>query len=134
MGLLLVQGWLPKRGEQYGGDWVLYQRHPEVEHSDYVVRYVCWPAEGHVGNCLRAARPCEAAAGGQQAGQLRWPDLVGTIRVAGQVRKRVVLLYVQFPAGADLTVPSCMHGVKVRSSSACFRGLSAWAVIEPAQA
>lgn len=130
MGLVAVQGWLPKRGEQYGGDWVLYQRHPEVEHADYVVRYVCWPAQRDVGNRLRAAMPPEEAAREDQPGQLRWPDLIGTIRVAGQVRKRVVLLYVQFPAGADLKVPSCMQGVKVRSSCASFREFGAWAVAQ----
>lgn len=102
--LALVQGWMPKRGEQYGGDWVLYQRHPEVEHADYVVRYVSWPPHG-------ATPPDQGHA--SQPSQLRWPELVATIRVAGQVRKRVILLYVQFPVDADLTAPTCINEVKV---------------------
>lgn len=105
-----VQGWLPKRGEQYGGDWVLYQRHPEVEHADYVVRCVCWPQQASVSRSA-GVRPEQASV--CQAASLRWPELTATIRVAGQVRKRLVLLYVQFPADADLTGPDCMQHAKV---------------------
>jgi hypothetical protein len=31
------QGWIPRTGLQYGADFVLYQRHPALSHSDYTV-------------------------------------------------------------------------------------------------
>ena len=35
--LPLPQGWIPRTGLQYGADFVLYQRHPALSHSDYTV-------------------------------------------------------------------------------------------------
>ena len=34
------QGWNPRTGLQYGADFVLYQRHPALAHSDYAVTIV----------------------------------------------------------------------------------------------
>eukprot|EP00892_Ulva_mutabilis_P011968 jgi/Ulvmu1/9143/UM005_0241.1 len=104
------KGWLPKRGEQYGGDWVLYQRHPEVEHADYVVRYIVWPLNGCASTSDSVA--CDEV-GARTSTNMRWPELMATIRVAGQVRKRLVLLYVQFPVDADLAHPECIRHAKV---------------------
>lgn len=35
-----LQGWIPRTGLQYGADFVLYQRHPALAHSDYAVTIV----------------------------------------------------------------------------------------------
>lgn len=35
-----LQGWIPRTGLQYGADFVLYQRHPALTHSDYTVLIV----------------------------------------------------------------------------------------------
>lgn len=34
------KGWIPRTGLQYGADYVLYQKHPALAHSDYAVLVV----------------------------------------------------------------------------------------------
>ena len=91
---------------------MLYQRHPEVEHADYVVRYVCWP---HPGSRSGTISGLDDQVGACPSARLRWPELMAAVRVAGQVRKRLLLLYVQFPADVDLKAPSCMQQAQVRT-------------------
>ena len=134
-----MQGWLPKPGAQFGGHFVLYRSHPEVDHAEYVVRCMqgrppagqppsLSPPDAPVGNDLEPTRQ-EAATGeaGSAAGtaagqQFAWPELLAALRVAGQVRKRLLLLYVHFPADTvHHEAPSCLESAMVRpcSSGVC---------------
>lgn len=124
-----VQGWLPKPGAQFGGHFVLYRSHPEVDHAEYVVRcmrgrhLVSPTAQGEpASDSPQPMEECQttAAANGPVAEEglagtnyFAWPELLANVRVAGQVRKRLVLLYVHFPADADHGSPSCLQSATV---------------------
>ncbi|PRW57103.1 tRNA-splicing endonuclease subunit Sen2 [Chlorella sorokiniana] len=88
------KGWIPRTGLQYGADFVLYQRHPALAHSDYAVSIV-------------PLRP------GQRA-PMGWHDLQISNRLSTQVSKRLLLLYVQEPeGGADRSSPNALAQVAV---------------------
>ena len=134
-----MQGWLPKPGAQFGGHFVLYRSHPEVDHAEYVVRCMqgrppaaqplpLLPPDGPVTDGAVAPRqelaPSEASpVVGNRAGQhFAWPELLAALRVAGQVRKRLLLLYVHFPAeNVQHEAPGCLEAASVRPcySHAC---------------
>lgn len=84
------KGWVPRTGLQYGADYVLYQRHPALAHSDYSV--IVLPINGPL------ARQ-----------NLSWHDLQITNRLTGQVGKRLLLLYMHDRNGsAGYTSPDCL--------------------------
>ncbi|KAI7836749.1 hypothetical protein COHA_009387 [Chlorella ohadii] len=88
------KGWIPRTGLQYGADFVLYQRHPALTHSDYAVTVV-------------PLRP------GQRA-PMGWHDLQISNRLSTQVSKKLLLLYVQEPdGGADRSSPNALAQVAV---------------------
>jgi tRNA-intron lyase len=90
------KGWIPRTGLQYGVDFVLYQRHPALAHSDYSV--LIQPVKNS--SCSAAlTRP-----------PLSWHDLQVTNRLTGQVGKRLLLFHVQDNngKGADYSSPKCL--------------------------
>jgi hypothetical protein len=105
---------------------VLYRSHPEVEHAEYVVRCMHGFApsqepsnaipqanatsSGAVG--LEPEARCSAAAS-TSSRDFAWPELMAGLRVAGQVRKKLLLLFVHFAQAADLSCPSCLLAVQV---------------------
>ena len=92
--LELLQGWIPRTGLQYGADFVLYQRHPALTHSDYTVLIV-------------------PLAPGQRP-DLGWHDLQISNRLSTQVSKKLLLLYVQEQGAAvDRSSPNSLAKVAV---------------------
>lgn len=91
------KGWIPRTGLQYGVDFVLYQRHPALAHSDYSV--LIQPLPGVCSKTENLMRP-----------PMSWHDLQVTNRLTSQVGKRLLLLYVQDNAGPsiDLSSPKCL--------------------------
>jgi tRNA splicing endonuclease len=80
------KGWIPRTGLQYGADFVLYQRHPALAHSDYSVLVL----------------PLGGVAGGRPP--LTWHDLQVCNRLTTQVGKRLILLHVVNEGGRDEAV------------------------------
>jgi hypothetical protein len=132
-----MQGWLPKPGAQFGGHFVLYRCHPEVDHAEYVVR--CMRGRQPVAQPLQPSPeiasqkngvkcldevPAGATASASSAVEsplsqhFEWPELLASLRVAGQVRKRLLLLYVHFPAGTQHESPACLECSMVRLAHA----------------
>jgi tRNA-intron lyase len=90
------KGWIPRTGLQYGVDFVLYQRHPALAHSDYSV--LIQPIINSRSSAALTRPP------------LSWHDLQVTNRLTGQVGKRLLLLHVQDNNGsaADYSSPKCL--------------------------
>jgi hypothetical protein len=86
------QGWIPRTGLQYGADFVLYQRHPALAHSDYTVLVV------PLGSSQRPAPS--------------WHDLQIANRLSAQVSKKLLLLYV-LEQGGDRASLSSLSRVMV---------------------
>jgi len=129
-------GWLPLPGLAYGADYVLYQLHPEMAHSDFVVTIMVEAGAGalavhqHPGHEAihsstdHAPQPSQhqQAAGVETARQdlessstqLAWLDACIMHRLARQVLKEMLLLYVVVPAGASLQQFECIHDMQVR--------------------
>lgn len=98
------KGWIPRTGLQYGCDLVLYQRHPALAHSDYAVTIVPLPpADGSEGRA-EERRPA-----------MGWHDLQISNRLAAQVSKKLLLLYVQDQGGGsgDRSTPHCLARMAV---------------------
>ena len=99
------KGWIPRTGLQYGVDFVLYQRHPALAHSDYSI--LIQPIRDN--NCTAASvvltRPT-----------LSWHDVQVTNRLTGQVGKRLLLFHVQDNnnSGADYSSPKCLANFAVQ--------------------
>jgi tRNA-intron lyase len=88
------KGWIPRTGLQYGVDFVLYQRHPALAHSDYSV----------------LIQPIKNTSSALTRPPLGWHDLQVTNRLTGQVGKRLLLFHVQDNngPGADYSSPKCL--------------------------
>jgi hypothetical protein len=132
---LRSSGWLPLPGLAYGADYVLYQLHPEHAHSDFVVTVM---VEGDAREAAAVGRHAAAegaqqqqpaaqqgdgegegvgAAGAHQAlpsTQLAWLDACIMHRLARQVLKEMMLLYVVVPPGLPLDGFDCIHSMQVR--------------------
>ena len=80
------KGWIPRTGLQYGVDFVLYQRHPALAHSDYSVLIL--PVEG-------STQRTSPAFPVQSRSTLCWHDLQVTNRLTAQVGKRLLLFRMQ---------------------------------------
>lgn len=78
-------GWLIRSGLQYGADYVLYPRHPNVAHSS-LCALVVPPSEGP-GSSSQAAAAV-------RAGWPQWTELQALSRLCVQVNKGLVLLHV----------------------------------------
>lgn len=81
---ILTQGWIPRTGLQYGADFVLYQKHPALAHSDYSVII-----------------QTDASFGAMfQRQHISWHDLQVTNRLTAQVGKRLLLIRLHDPAAS----------------------------------
>jgi len=84
------KGWIARTGQQYGADYVLYQRHPAIAHSDYSIMII--PLSS-------------SSAQQQQLGEspmrpaLDWHDVQVLNRMSTQVCKRLILFYVKDLSG-----------------------------------
>jgi hypothetical protein len=137
-------GWLPLPGLAYGADYVLYQLHPELAHSDFVVTVMvagdareaaACMQEGGVQGVFSGLEEADAAQQGGQQGaqqggkqdgalisqpsslpstQLAWLDACIMHRLARQVLKEMMLLYVVVPPGLSLVDFDCIHEFQVR--------------------
>ncbi|OBZ87342.1 tRNA-splicing endonuclease subunit Sen2 [Choanephora cucurbitarum] len=71
-------GWVPKNGLKFGVDFVLYQRGPSFRHADYAV--VIIPVEMH-----------------KEEARMSWQWLLRLNRICNQVKKTLLLCYVDIP-------------------------------------
>lgn len=135
------KGWLPRSGLLYGADYVLYQLHPEHAHSDYVVSVIVERGCGMLEAAARTSAVLPATqqkvAGGDldklndgspviqqkrlyghDEGGIRtdmsWLDAHILQRLARQVLKQLLLLYVVVPEGFQLQPPECIRQLAVR--------------------
>ena len=106
-----LTGWLPRSGLQYGADFVLYQRHPSLVHSDSTVVLVPDAAARrsfqiddddahHRGVALDNGWP-------------DWPDLQATSRLAVQVSKKFIEAHISAPKNVNWNEPSCLQHIYV---------------------
>ncbi|KAK4152001.1 hypothetical protein C8A00DRAFT_16653 [Chaetomidium leptoderma] len=78
-------GWVPRHGIKFGVDWILYQRGPVFDHSEFGIMVMpaysdpAW--EGHE----------------HQEPERSWSWLMGVNRVLSHVLKSLVLVYVDIP-------------------------------------
>jgi tRNA-splicing endonuclease subunit Sen2 len=96
---------------QYGADFVLYQRHPSLVHSDSTVVLVPDAAarrsfqiddddSSHRGVALDNGWP-------------DWPDLQATSRLAVQVSKKFIEAHISAPKNVNWNEPSCLQHIYV---------------------
>lgn len=128
---LRSKGWLPLPGLLYGADYALYALHPGLCHSDYAVTVMvqhtdCSSSRGGGDTCGSGSGSGSgggdgsespgAAPGGAPASNTRlaWLDAHIMQRLARQVLKRLLLLYIVVPAGVTLSVPDCLAQLSVR--------------------
>eukprot|EP00877_Chromochloris_zofingiensis_P012453 jgi/Chrzof1/7461/Cz02g24250.t1 len=121
---LRSKGWIPRPGIMYGVDCVLYQLHPSVVHSDFLVLVVpqhhqqCADNSTHTaGEQPQPAAPQDHPHQQQQQQQqidLAWLDVQVAQRLARQVFKRLLLLYVMLPPAQQLHAPLCMQQTAVQ--------------------
>eukprot|EP00890_Picochlorum_soloecismus_P004111 jgi/Picsp_1/4700/NSC_02069-R1_trna intron endonuclease len=93
------KGWIPRTGLQYGVDFVLYQKHPAITHSDYSVSIQTDESLG---------------LGSRSRPRMSWHDLQVTNRLTAQVGKRLLVARIHDPAphlGYDH--PKCMDRVSI---------------------
>ena len=97
------KGWIARTGLQYGVDFVLYQRHPALAHSDYSVLIL--PLEESEMSPAALSRP-----------PICWHDVQVTNRLTSQVGKRLLLLFFQDNGGpaADYSSPKCLEHFAVQ--------------------
>jgi len=97
--VMQLQGWIPRTGLQYGVDFVLYQKHPAITHSDYSVSIQTDETPG-LGSLSRPP--------------MSWHDLQVTNRLTAQVGKRLLVARIHDPAphlGYDH--PRCIDRVSI---------------------
>ena len=93
---LLPQGWIARTGLQYGADFVLYQRHPALAHSDYTVLVIPL-APGH--------RP-----------GLGWHDLQIANRLSSQVQASAAVVVAVATPLCAMPVPAVVWRALHRSA------------------
>lgn len=79
------KGWIPRTGLQYGVDFVLYQKHPALAHSDYSVT-------------IQTTQAGQSVPNGSTRPPLSWHDVQVTNRMTGQVGKRLLIVNIHDPA------------------------------------
>lgn len=109
----LLQGWLPRTGLQYGVDFVLYQKHPALAHSDYSVIIQTDTGGGGGGGTYRDG----AASDGDSLvyrPPMTWHDVQITNRLTAQVGKRLLIVRVHDPAPRlGYSSPTCIDRVSI---------------------
>ena len=100
-------GWVVRPGSKFAADWLLYNRGPVFSHAEFSVVIVPeyppdWEAEWGKGSKPESKK---------------WWDFHCINRVQSQVRKTLVLCYVQVPLRADLVggdIATILKSYKVR--------------------
>lgn len=110
------QGWLPRSGLQYGADFVLYQNHPSLVHSDFCVVLAPDPGAGTSGDS--AGDPEEAALTAPRArlGLRKWTEVQAASRLCVQVNKGLISASVTFSEPADASTPACLPSIAVEET------------------
>ncbi|KAG8628255.1 hypothetical protein KVT40_004128 [Elsinoe batatas] len=97
-------GWVVRPGAKFAADWLLYNRGPVFSHAEFAVMIVPEYPDG---------QKVPSSDGNndqwQQIAQKKWWEVHCTNRVQSQVRKTLVLCYVEVPPSIDLNVDD--HGV-----------------------
>ena len=89
------QGMYPRSGVQYGSTYVLYRQRPAICHSDF----------------------CVVVLDAAQQNHMPWFALQIANRLASQVSKRLLLLYVGVPVGVDTRSLECLRQAAVQEVS-----------------
>mmetsp|Transcript_26283 Transcript_26283/g.43998 ORF Transcript_26283/g.43998 Transcript_26283/m.43998 type:complete len:257 (+) Transcript_26283:581-1351(+) len=89
------KGWLPRAGLQYGTQYVLYRQHPSQCHSDY---------------CVLVIPPGEQPPKDDDYFP-KWTDVLATGRLAAQVAKKLIFLYLQEQPGCDHSDVACLPAI-----------------------
>lgn len=104
-GLLVIQGWIPRSGLQYGTDLVLYEQHPSLVHSSLCVILVpTAPPPADFGQHSPQAGSTQAAWVGVD-GDLSWHDVEGLDRLCTRVS------FISHTMHAPHTCPTCVSHV-----------------------
>jgi tRNA-splicing endonuclease subunit Sen2 len=106
-----LTGWLPRSGLQYGADFVLYQRHPSLVHSDSTVVLVPDAAARRSFQIDDDDVPHRGVA--LDNGWPDWPDLQATSRLAVQVSKKFIEAHISAPKNVNWNEPSCLQHIYV---------------------
>lgn len=84
------KGWIARTGQQYGADYVLYQRHPAIAHSDYSIMIIPLPS---------SPPSQQQSEESPMRPSLDWHDVQVLNRMSTQVCKRLILFYVKDLSG-----------------------------------
>lgn len=88
-----LNSWIVKDGSLYGGDFLLYEDHPELVHSGYLVKIITdW-------NTLDQ-------------------ELCQNTRIAYSTHKDTIIVCVSNPKNVLLNDPSCLHDLKLEAIQA----------------
>jgi len=82
---LLLQGWIPRSGLQYGTDLVLYKQHPSLVHSTLCV--IIMPMMFSRESAERSTTSNPGLMVDGQNGILSWHDVEGINRLCVRVRR-----------------------------------------------
>lgn len=107
-----------RTGLQYGADFVLYQRHPALAHSDYSV--IILP-DCHAGITNHNESKADASSSADQKDApiifrppVNWHDVQIANRLTTQVGKRLLLLHVrQHHEEGEYSTPKCLSTFSV---------------------
>lgn len=86
---ILLQGWIPRSGLQYGADLVLYEQHPSLVHSTVCVLIVPIKEDTQTGSTSCSTVAC--AQDGDN-GHLAWHSIEGINRLCTRVQLLPVLI------------------------------------------
>ncbi len=97
------QGLYPRSGVQYGCTYVLYHQRPAICHSDYCVVVLDAAPSTHNNSNRSTSSPMQ-----------QWYELQIANRLASQVSKRLLLLYVDVKDDVDTNTLGCLAHVAVQ--------------------
>ena len=92
-------GWVPRHGIKFGVDWIIYQRGPVFDHSEFGIMVI--PAYSDA-----AWEGCE-----HEESTRSWSWLMGVNRVLSHVLKSLVLVYVDIPPPTVFDDEMCKGGI-----------------------
>ena len=78
-------GWVPRHGIKFGVDWIIYQRGPVFDHSEFGIMVMPAYSDAAWEGC------------GHEESTRSWSWLMGVNRVLSHVLKSLVLVYVDIP-------------------------------------
>ncbi|KAK0754405.1 hypothetical protein B0T18DRAFT_399094 [Schizothecium vesticola] len=92
-------GWVPRHGIKFGVDWILYQRGPVFDHSEFGIMIMPSFSDKHWKETKF------------EAPRRSWSWLMGVNRVLSHVLKALVLVYVDVPSPATFDEAMCQGGI-----------------------